>query len=61
MGSGNEEGCVDSVVLREAVGGGSSLRDRGRLEGWGHFFQMACRKGGWGGVVLKVPAFLKQF
>ena len=48
MGSGNEEGCVDSVVLREAVGGGSSLRDRGRLEGWGHFFQMACRKGGWG-------------
>ena len=27
--------CVDSVVLREAVGGGSSLRDRGRLEGGG--------------------------
>ena len=25
--------CVDSVVLREAVGGGNSLRDRGRLEG----------------------------
>ena len=27
--------CVDSVVLSEAVGGGSSLRDRGRLEGGG--------------------------
>ena len=27
--------CVDSVVLRGVVGGGSSLRNRGRLEGGG--------------------------
>ena len=27
--------CVNLVVLREPVGGGSSLRNRGRLEGGG--------------------------
>ena len=40
--------CVDSVVLSEAVGGGSSLRDRGRLEGGGISPRWpAEREGGW--------------
>ena len=42
--------CVDSVVLREAVGGGSSLRDRGRLEGGGISPRRPAGRegGGWG-------------
>ena len=40
--------CVDSIVLSEAVGGGSSLRDRGRLEGGGISPRWpAEREGGW--------------
>ena len=32
---GEADSCVDSVVLREPEGRGSSLRDEGRLEGAG--------------------------
>ena len=47
--------CVDSVVLilREAVGGGSSLKDRSRLDGGGISSRWpAGREGGAGGLCL---------
>ena len=41
--------CVDSVVLREPEGRGSSLRDEGRLDGAGISPRRPVEKGGGGG------------